>query len=98
MSFPVIVKGDGTLERSQKEGYFYIQENEDKYEMYIEDVFLESKPDPGYDSIFMRFYQYLLADPGPHSRYELVEPAIIEWDDTQNIGRVVLKGRIKRIK
>lgn len=83
--------------RSDSKGNYYIRRHSTSYELFVEEKTLNLNPTPNLDNLFNSFFQLIHNDAtGNSNQYTLIEPAVIDWDERTNSGRLKTRGIIGR--
>lgn len=74
--------------------YFYIEKRGDGWHLFVEENILNKRPSQEYEQLLSKFYDIIKnSDP---QRYELVESALMEWDEKEGKGYLKTKGKIRQ--
>lgn len=75
--------------------YFYIKKENERWRLYVVEKILNKQPSPEYEILLSKFFDFEKS-PNPQ-KYELIEPALIEWNEIEDKGHLIKKGLIKQI-
>lgn len=76
--------------------YFYVVEQDRRWMLYVLNHILDQRPRQEYEMIVSKFFEIEKVENPDH--YELKEPAMVDWNESEGKGSLKKKGEIRQVR